>query len=62
MSAVEEGLSVCLPSGPIFQAPEASVPALVAALAEFAADKRDELGKVGPLSARLPRTRRGPRR
>jgi uroporphyrinogen III methyltransferase/synthase len=44
------------------QAAEASIPSLVAALAEFAADHREELGKVGPLAARLPKPRRGSRR
>jgi uroporphyrinogen III methyltransferase/synthase len=44
------------------QATEASIPSLVAALAEFAADHREELGKVGPLAARLPKPRRGSRR
>ncbi|CUU54222.1 uroporphyrinogen III methyltransferase / synthase [Parafrankia irregularis] len=44
------------------QAAEASVPALVTALAEFAAEHREELGKVGPLAARLPKPRRGSRR
>jgi uroporphyrinogen III methyltransferase/synthase len=44
------------------QAPEATVPSLVGALAEFAAEHREELGKVGPLSARLPKPRRGSRR
>ena len=43
------------------QAPEASIPALVNALAEFAAEHREELGKVGPLAARLPKPRRGRR-
>ncbi len=44
------------------QAPEASIPALVGALAEFAAEHREELGKIGPLAARLPKPRRGSRR
>ncbi|MCK9874760.1 uroporphyrinogen-III synthase [Frankia sp. Ag45/Mut15] len=44
------------------QAPEASIPALVGALAEFAAEHREELGKIGPLAARLPKPRRGARR
>jgi uroporphyrinogen III methyltransferase / synthase len=44
------------------QAAEASIPSLVSALAEFAADHREELGKVGPLAARLPKPRRGSRR
>ena len=43
------------------QAPEATTQALVAALAEFAAEHREELGKVGPLAARLPKPRRGRR-
>ncbi|WP_018505212.1 bifunctional uroporphyrinogen-III C-methyltransferase/uroporphyrinogen-III synthase [Parafrankia discariae] len=44
------------------QAAEASIPSLVASLAEFAAEHREELGKVGPLAARLPKPRRGSRR
>ncbi|CAI7976308.1 MULTISPECIES: uroporphyrinogen-III synthase [unclassified Parafrankia] len=44
------------------QATEASIPSLVASLAEFAAEHREELGKVGPLAARLPKPRRGSRR
>jgi uroporphyrinogen III methyltransferase/synthase len=44
------------------QAPEASIPALVGALADFAAEHREELGKIGPLAARLPKPRRGSRR
>ncbi|MCM3926346.1 bifunctional uroporphyrinogen-III C-methyltransferase/uroporphyrinogen-III synthase, partial [Frankia sp. AiPs1] len=44
------------------EAPEASIPALVGALAEFAAEHREELGKIGPLAARLPKPRRGSRR
>jgi uroporphyrinogen III methyltransferase/synthase len=43
------------------QAPEATIAALVGALAEFAAEHREELGKVGPLAARLPKPRRGRR-
>jgi uroporphyrinogen III methyltransferase / synthase len=54
-TAAELGLRVDV------QAAEATIPSLVAALAEFALDKREELGKVGPLSARLPRSRRGRR-
>ncbi|WP_163553176.1 uroporphyrinogen-III synthase [Candidatus Frankia alpina] len=55
-TAQELGLRVDL------QAPEASIPALVGALAEFAAEHREELGKIGPLAARLPKPRRGSRR
>ncbi len=54
-TAAELGLRVDV------QAPEATIPSLVGALADFAMDKREELGKVGPLSARLPRSRRGRR-
>ncbi|WP_018638548.1 bifunctional uroporphyrinogen-III C-methyltransferase/uroporphyrinogen-III synthase [Parafrankia elaeagni] len=55
-TAVELGLRVDV------QATEASIPSLVTALAEFAAEHREELGKVGPLAARLPKPRRGSRR
>jgi uroporphyrinogen III methyltransferase/synthase len=44
------------------QAAETTIASLVAGLAEFAADHREELGKVGPLAARLPKSRRGSRR
>ncbi|MCM3883721.1 uroporphyrinogen-III synthase [Frankia sp. R82] len=55
-TAAELGLRVDV------EAPEASIPALVGALAEFAAEHREELGKIGPLAARLPKPRRGARR
>jgi uroporphyrinogen III methyltransferase / synthase len=51
-TAAELGLRVDV------QAPEASIPSLVQALADFAADNREALGKVGPLAARLPKSRR----
>jgi uroporphyrinogen III methyltransferase/synthase len=43
------------------EAPEATIASLVTALADFAAEHREELGKVGPLAARLPKPRRGRR-
>ncbi|WP_322761814.1 uroporphyrinogen-III synthase [Frankia sp. Cr2] len=55
-TAVELGLRVDV------QATEATIPSLVQALADFAAEHREELGKVGPLAARLPKPRRGSRR
>ncbi|MBX6389086.1 MAG: bifunctional uroporphyrinogen-III C-methyltransferase/uroporphyrinogen-III synthase [Frankia sp.] len=55
-TAAELGLRVDV------QAPEPTMPALVNSLAEFAAEHREELGKVGPLAARLPKPRRGGRR
>ncbi|AEH11321.1 MULTISPECIES: uroporphyrinogen-III synthase [Protofrankia] len=55
-TAAELGLRVDV------QATEASIPSLVQALADFAAEHREELGKVGPLAARLPKPRRGSRR
>ncbi|WP_131748716.1 uroporphyrinogen-III synthase [Frankia sp. Cppng1_Ct_nod] len=55
-TAVELGLRVDV------QAAEATIPSLVQALADFAAEHREELGKVGPLAARLPKPRRGSRR
>ncbi|WP_239348049.1 MULTISPECIES: uroporphyrinogen-III synthase [unclassified Frankia] len=55
-TAAELGLRVDV------QAAEATIPSLVQALADFAAEHREELGKVGPLAARLPKARRGSRR
>ncbi len=55
-TAAELGLRVDV------QAAEATIPSLVQALADFAAEHREELGKVGPLAARLPKPRRGSRR
>jgi uroporphyrinogen III methyltransferase/synthase len=51
-TAAELGLRVDV------QAPEATIQSLVQALAEFAAENREALGKVGPLAARLPKSRR----